>query len=492
MVLLRSTWRPRGSHHISHFDVAVYFKPSVPQRSSQRSLPPLLLHIKALSSEEEIVQMGKKLDALLGRSFKTTRCRALVNLAISRLAVLANQRQVRSSQAHSDVIQLLKLGHQERALFRVEQVIKEQKLLDAYAIIESYCEVVAERIKLLEKERECPEELKEPISGLIFASSRCGDFPELLEIRSVITSRFGKEFTARAIELRNNCAVSPMIVQKLSVRPPSLEIKLKLLKQIASENGITLKNLEDYGVPTEVQKKVEVEEKQEQPQQETKEEGVLQSLPEEIEKDDRYADSMRGRKKYKDVADAAQAAFESAAYAAVAARAAVELAQSKSLDRDDPSSLSPRPRRSSETQESKNTEIELESENKETLGGSTSIEVEESENAIELKQPVSSSSSESGDASSKENEIPIEAINVIELLEKDLVFDESDVDTGNGESISPTFEEINSSIQCREKMESESAEITTHIEESDNKNTTQNLSIGGNEAVLRTIEVRGH
>lgn len=241
-----------------------------------------------------------------------------------------------------------------------------------------------------------------------------------------------------------------------------------------------------------MQKKVEVEEKQEQPQQETKEEGVLQSLPEEIEKDDRYADSMRGRKKYKDVADAAQAAFESAAYAAAAARAAVELAQSKSLDRDDPSSLSPRPRRSSETQESKNTEIELESENKETLGGSTSIEVEESENAIELKQPVSSSSSESGDASSKENEIPIEAINVIELLEKDLVFDESDVDTGNGESISPTFEEINSSIQCREKMESESAEITTHIEESDNKNTTQNLSIEGNEAVLRTIEVRGH
>lgn len=59
--------------------------------------------------------------------------------------------------------------------------------------------------------RECPEELKEAISGLIFASSRCGDFPELVEIRSVITSRFGKECTAKAIELRNNCAVSSMV-----------------------------------------------------------------------------------------------------------------------------------------------------------------------------------------------------------------------------------------------------------------------------------------
>lgn len=38
------------------------------------------------------------------------------------------------------------------------------------------------------------------------------------------------------------------------------------------------------------------------------------------------------RRKYKDVADAAQAAFESAAYAAAAARAAVELSRSESAD----------------------------------------------------------------------------------------------------------------------------------------------------------------
>ncbi|XP_023547113.1 uncharacterized protein LOC111806012 isoform X2 [Cucurbita pepo subsp. pepo] len=353
--------------------------------------------------------MGKKLDALLGRSFKTTRFKSLVNLAISRLAVLANQRQVRSSQARSDVVQLLQLGHQERALFRVEQVIKDQKLLDAYVIMESYCEAVLERINLLEQQRECPEELKEAISGLIFASSRCGDFPELIEIRSAITSRFGKEFTARAMELRNNCAVGPMIVKKLSARPPSSEIKLKLLKQVASENGITLKDLEAYEVSTE----------------ESKVEGVL---PEEIEKESWYADSMRGRKKYKDVGDAAQAAFESAACAAAAARAAVELAQSKSSDHDYVSNPSPKARTFTETHECKNNEIELESNNK------------------ELKQPVCSSSL-------KENEIPIEAVNITDLLEKDLVFEESDVDGGSGESSSSsTLEEkfeVNRTIDVR-------------------------------------------
>lgn len=59
--------------------------------------------------------------------------------------------------------------------------------------------------------RECPDELKEAISSLIFASSRCGEFPELYEIRGVFVSRFGKEVAARAIELHNNCGVHPKV-----------------------------------------------------------------------------------------------------------------------------------------------------------------------------------------------------------------------------------------------------------------------------------------
>lgn len=59
--------------------------------------------------------------------------------------------------------------------------------------------------------RECPEELKEAASGVLYAASRCGDFPEIQEIRAILTSRFGKEFASRAIELRNNCRVHPKV-----------------------------------------------------------------------------------------------------------------------------------------------------------------------------------------------------------------------------------------------------------------------------------------
>lgn len=59
--------------------------------------------------------------------------------------------------------------------------------------------------------RECPDELKEVISSLIFASSRCGEFPEVQKIREVFTLRFGQEFAARAVELRNGCGVNPRV-----------------------------------------------------------------------------------------------------------------------------------------------------------------------------------------------------------------------------------------------------------------------------------------
>jgi hypothetical protein len=126
--------------------------------------------------------MGRKLDALLGRNSNISKLKNLAKMAISRISILKNQRQVRCSHAQSDVIELLKLGHQERALLRVisypslsvslslslsiyicmmidefhwisqqvEHVIKEQNMLDAFGMIENYCDLLIERAVLLE------------------------------------------------------------------------------------------------------------------------------------------------------------------------------------------------------------------------------------------------------------------------------------------------------------------------------------------------------
>ncbi|CAN8305334.1 unnamed protein product [Cochlearia groenlandica] len=262
--------------------------------------------------------MGKKLDAFLGRSFKTNKFKSLLNLALTRLSILKNQRQARFSQATSDVTELLKLGHHDNALHRVDQVVKEQNTLDVLFFVHGYLTLLIDRVHLFEHSRDCPDELLEAVSSLLFAASRLGEFPELQEIRNVLISRFGKDLAARSIELRSNCGVNPKIIQKLSTRHPASEARMKVLKEIAAESNIVLK-LEDASTSTKV--KTSDVSKAKLVSEDSVEDEVREG-------NNGLSDSVkRGKKKYRDVADAAQAAFESAAHAAEAAQAAVELSQ---------------------------------------------------------------------------------------------------------------------------------------------------------------------
>ncbi|XP_021910533.1 uncharacterized protein LOC110824261 [Carica papaya] len=366
--------------------------------------------------------MGKKLDALLGRNFKPSKFKPIVNLAISRLAVLKNQRQVKFSQARSDVVKLLELGHHERALLRVEQVIKEQNMLDVFVSVEGYCNLLLERIFLLEQERVCPDELKEAVSSLLFVASRVGDFPELQEIRAILTSRYGKEFAASCIELRNNCGVSPKIIQKLSTRKPDLEKRMKVLKEIAAEKSMVLQLEESSASSTE--EKSNIGSKSELP---TKPGNDVQFMAEPIGKDDNFSDTAKGRKKYKDVADAAQAAFESAAYAAAAARAAVELSRSDSHDPDDKSNPSTQIQKPSD--ESK--KLESDSKNEAIHSSDKAEGSKQRKEEAEYKRSMSGSSTDSADDNVK---VPItksfREIDPTKLLDKEIVFYDSDDESG--------------------------------------------------------------
>ncbi|KAA8532724.1 hypothetical protein F0562_032757 [Nyssa sinensis] len=416
--------------------------------------------------------MGKKLDALFGRNFKTSKFKPLVNLAISRLAILKNQRQSRCSLARTDIVQLLNLGQHDRALLRVDQVIKEQNLLDVFVMIEGYCLLVIERVNLIEQEKVCPDELKEAISSLLYASTRCGEFPELQEMRAVFTSRFGKEFAARSIELRNNCGVNPKIIQKLSTRQPSLEDRLKVLKEIASENGIVLQI--DEPSSEFIKEKLDFDQKQKLPKPEASVNpggaelgNNLQISPDEIGKVETFCDTPIARKKYRDVADAAQAAFESAAYAAAAARAAVELSRSESHDPDDQNSPGPRRKRGPDAHEPMKSEVQTgegkgsrgiedprvglgfekihpiqnyqsESEDEKTYNEIKIEEYKQKENVAEFKRSMSASSSDTESILIlKGPTMSSDVVGKTRPLGTDIVFDESDDETGNEQSQIP-------------------------------------------------------
>ena len=203
-------------------------------------------------------------------------------------------------------------------------------------------------------------------------------------------------------------------------------------------------------------------EKQNQNQPGIREEN-LHSLPNRG-KYEELSDSFKARKKYKDVADAAQAAFESAADAAAAARAAVELSRSESHDPDDHDSSSPKPRKVLDGHDFEKPQLE----DREIL---SEIQGELNKNISELEKPKETLSSNSTDEILKGATVSLDAEIEADPFEKELVFDESDDDTNNklkkhqsskhissrhggGMAVGSGFQQLVSNSVSRSKMQS--------------------------------------
>ncbi|XP_020582123.1 uncharacterized protein LOC110025805 isoform X2 [Phalaenopsis equestris] len=175
---------------------------------------------------------------MLSKSFKSGKCKTSLKLAISRIKLLKNRRDIQVKQLRRELAQLLETGQEQTARIRVEHVIREEKTMSAYDLIEIYCELIVARMPIIDSQKSCPIDLKEAITSVIFASPRCADIPELTDVKKQLVAKYGKEFVISALELRPDCGVNRMIVEKLSAKTPETEIKLKTLTAIAKEHEV--------------------------------------------------------------------------------------------------------------------------------------------------------------------------------------------------------------------------------------------------------------
>ncbi|CAA3028992.1 IST1-like protein [Olea europaea var. sylvestris] len=186
----------------------------------------------ATSHWKKAVKMGL---SLFRRGFNSSKCKSMAKMAVARIKLLRNKREAVVRQMRRDIAMLLESGQDATARVRVEHVIREQNIMAANEFIELFCELVVARLSVIAKQRVCPADLKEGISSLIFAAPRCSDIPELLAIRDVFEKKYGKDFVSTATDLRPNAGVNRTLIEKLSIRSPTGETKLKVLKEIAKE-----------------------------------------------------------------------------------------------------------------------------------------------------------------------------------------------------------------------------------------------------------------
>uniref|UniRef100_A0ACD5TWL0 Uncharacterized protein n=1 Tax=Avena sativa TaxID=4498 RepID=A0ACD5TWL0_AVESA len=278
-------------------------------------------------------------------SKQTAKLKSLVKIALARLAVARRPRVGRRSIARGDVAQLLSIGHLDRALVRAGQVIEEDDMLEVLDLLELYCRILIDHAAQLEKPKECGEEVKAAAAGLVFASARCGELPELLDARAILADKFGRDFAAAAKD-GSHGLVDPTLVRKLSGEKASVEQTKRLAKEIAAENDILLDFPEDPREVHRVQSKQSVQQPKNVPAAKSVEQVEDKTGPCVVqERRSRPADASVNRpslvqlsaeektsresRQYRDVRMAAEAAFESASFAAMAARAAVELSRTE-------------------------------------------------------------------------------------------------------------------------------------------------------------------
>lgn len=142
-------------------------------------------------------------------------------MAVHRFQMASNKKAALLKQNMREVAVLLAEDppREEKARIKAEALIRDDYMIEAYDILSLNCDLLSERIKLIQHSKECPPDLISCISTLIYAAPRV-DIPELVTIRQQFKAKYGKQFDENAM---NNAGgiLNERVVTKLSVQPPA-------------------------------------------------------------------------------------------------------------------------------------------------------------------------------------------------------------------------------------------------------------------------------
>lgn len=153
-------------------------------------------------------------------------------MAVHRFQMASNKKSALVKQSMREVAILLAENppKEEKARIKAEAIIRDDYVIEAYDILSLNCELLAERIKLIQHCKECPPDLVSSISTLMYAAPRV-DIPELATIRQQFRAKYGKQFDENAM---NNVGgvLNERVVTKLSVQPPAAFLVQTYLENI--------------------------------------------------------------------------------------------------------------------------------------------------------------------------------------------------------------------------------------------------------------------
>lgn len=171
-----------------------------------------------------------------GNKFDETQCKTNLKLAVTRLGLQKTKKENMTKNLKREIADLLRVGKVESARIKVESVIREDFIVEAYEILELFCQLILSRLGVIQVAKECPADLKEAVCTLIYAAPRA-EVKELQVIRQQLFYKFGKEFANEAIMNKDNC-VNARVIHKLAVQTPENYMVYNYLNEVAKSYGV--------------------------------------------------------------------------------------------------------------------------------------------------------------------------------------------------------------------------------------------------------------
>ncbi|KAL6135388.1 hypothetical protein ACLB2K_067616 [Fragaria x ananassa] len=158
------------------------------------------------------VVIDKSTDKLINDMFdilfgwrKASKCKQLIKQVQYRLKLLKNKRATIVRQLREDAGELIKNGYEDKAFNRVEQIIKDECIVALYELLDNFCEFILLHLSYIRRRKDCPNDINE--AGLKFAMT--------------------------ALELFPGNLVNCQVIEKLTLKPVSDDMKHRLVNEIA-------------------------------------------------------------------------------------------------------------------------------------------------------------------------------------------------------------------------------------------------------------------
>ncbi|KAL3985855.1 Regulator of Vps4 activity in the MVB pathway family protein [Acanthocheilonema viteae] len=164
-----------------------------------------------------------------------------LRLAINRLKLLEKKKTEMALKSRTEIADFIANHKEDRARIRVEHIIREDFLVEAYELLEMYCDLILARFGLIQQIKQLDDGIAEAVINIIWAAPRVAtDVSEFKVINDQLTMKYGKTFAeaARNNQLEYPAKVSPKLIAKLSVQAPPKLLVERYMIEIAKCAGI--------------------------------------------------------------------------------------------------------------------------------------------------------------------------------------------------------------------------------------------------------------